>query len=62
MDMRELSLSNFDGIIAWHSFFHLSHDDQELTLPRIIKHLEPHGVLLLTVGDHYGESVVSSWY
>ena len=58
MDMRELSLSSrFDGIIAWHSFFHLSHDDQELTLPRIVKHLEPHGVLLLTVGDHYGESV-----
>ena len=29
MDMRTLSLSTrFEGIIAWHSFFHLNHDDQ----------------------------------
>src|SRR5207237_592149 len=28
-DMRELSLgSTFGGILAWDSFFHLSHDDQ----------------------------------
>ena len=58
MDMRELELSSrFDGIIAWHSFFHLSHDDQELTLHKITEHLEPNGILILTVGDQYGESV-----
>ena len=58
MDMRTLSLSTrFDGIIAWHSFFHLNHDDQELTLHKLSEHLQPEGVFLVTVGDHYGEVV-----
>ena len=50
MDMRTLSLSTrFEGIIAWHSFFHLNHDDQELTLHKFVEHLEPEGVLLLSL-------------
>jgi len=58
MDMRTLSLSTrFEGIIAWHSFFHLNHNDQELTLDKFVEHLEPEGVLLITVGDSYGEVV-----
>mgnify|MGYP002004549687 CR=1 FL=1 len=58
MDMRTMSMgTRFDGIIAWHSFFHLNHDDQELTLHKFVEHLEPEGVLLITVGDRYGEVV-----
>ena len=58
MDMRTMSMgTGFDGIIAWHSFFHLNHGDQELTLHKFVEHLEPEGVLLITVGDRYGEVV-----
>ena len=56
MDMRELALDKeFDGIIAWDSFFHLKPDEQRNTLHRFIQHLRPGGVLLLTVGHEAGE-------
>ena len=56
MDMRALSLGQkFDGIIAWHSFFHLTQQDQRATLAHFAKHLNPKGVLLLTVGPEAGE-------
>ena len=56
MDMRELALEHqFDGIIAWDSFFHLKPDEQRSTLQEFIQHLRPGGALLLTVGHEAGE-------
>ena len=52
----ELSLPlMFDGIIAWHSFFHLNPSDQRITLQNFAKHLKSGGVLMLTVGLEEGE-------
>lgn len=57
-DMRTLDLpERFDGILGWHSFFHLSPAEQRSTLPRLAAHLKPGGVLLLTVGTGEGEVV-----
>ena len=56
MDMRELALEKqFDGIIAWDSFFHLKPDEQRRTLRLFLQHLRPGGTLLLTVGHEAGE-------
>ncbi len=56
MDMRQLSLDcQFDGIIAWHSFFHLTQADQKVTLQHFADHLKVGGALLLTVGPEEGE-------
>ena len=58
MDMRVLDLNEkFDGIIAWHSFFHLTKDDQKTTLQKFADHLAPNGVLMLTVGHEEGEVI-----
>lgn len=57
-DMRTLDLSErFDGIVGWHSFFHLTREEQRRTLPRLAAHLHTGGVLLLTVGPEDGETV-----
>ena len=56
MDMCKLELrETFEGIIAWHSFFHLTPDNQRVTLQRFAKHLMPGGALMLTVGPGEGE-------
>jgi SAM-dependent methyltransferase len=56
MDMRELHLNRqFDGIVAWDSFFHLDPNEQRSALRSFIRHLRPGGALLLTVGDEAGE-------
>lgn len=50
-DMRSLDLQEqFDGIIGWHSFFHLTPEEQRACLPRLSAHLAPGGCLMLTVG------------
>lgn len=55
-DMRDLGLgATFDGIIAWHSFFHLTPEDQERALVRLAAHLGANGVMMLTVGPEAGE-------
>jgi SAM-dependent methyltransferase len=57
-DMRTLALDEqFDGIIAWNSFFHLTPEEQHEALTRIAAHLAPGGALLLTVGPAAGEVV-----
>lgn len=57
-DMRSLDLpERFDGIIGWHSFFHLTRGEQRLTLPRLARHLQPEGALMLTVGPDDGEAM-----
>ncbi len=56
MDMRKLDLpQSFQGIISWHSFFHLTPAEQRATLARFAHHLQPEGLLLLTVGPDAGE-------
>lgn len=55
-DMRSLSLvRQFDAIIGWGSFFHLTQEAQRAALPTIAGHLAPGGRLLLTVGPGAGE-------
>ncbi|WP_299614804.1 class I SAM-dependent methyltransferase [uncultured Tateyamaria sp.] len=55
-DMRDFDLGEcFDGIIAWNSFFHLTEIEQRGCIARMARHLEPGGVLMLTVGPDAGE-------
>ncbi len=56
-DMRTLSLEKkFDGIIAWHSFFHLPADDQPAMFEIFEEHVNPKGILLFTSGTERGEA------
>jgi len=55
-DMRTINLNEkFDGIVAWHSFFHLSQDDQRAMFKTFASHLKTGGVLLFTSGPEAGE-------
>ena len=56
-DMRSFELKQqFDGIIAWNSFFHLTADEQKDCIARMARHLKPGGNLMLTVGPSAGEA------
>ncbi|WP_420585054.1 class I SAM-dependent methyltransferase [Ruegeria sp.] len=55
-DMRDFELDQqFDGIIAWNSFYHLTADEQKACIARMSRHLRPGGMLMLTVGPRAGE-------
>ncbi len=55
-DMRTLNLQeNFHAVIAWHSFFHLSHADQRITLKLFASLVRQDGLLIFTSGSEYGE-------
>lgn len=55
-DMRELNLEEkYDGLIGWHSFFHLTPAEQRAVLPVFSGHLTAGGVMMLTVGSEKGE-------
>lgn len=55
-DMRTLILKEkFHAVIAWHSFFHLPHDDQRSTLKLLASMVEKNGLLIFTSGEEYGE-------
>jgi SAM-dependent methyltransferase len=57
-DMRALALGRrFGGLIAWDSFFHLSHDDQRAMFPVFAAHAEEGAPLLLTTGPAHGEAI-----
>jgi SAM-dependent methyltransferase len=57
-DMRALDLGRrFDGLIAWHSFFHLSPEDQEPMFPRFAAHARPGAALMFTSGWGRGEAI-----
>lgn len=57
-DMRALDLDRrFDGILAWHSFFHLNFDDQRAMFPRFAAHAKPGAVLMFTSGPTHGEAL-----
>ena len=56
-DMRHLALGHtFDGLIAWHSIFHLPPDDQRGLFPRLARHARAGTVLLFTSGWKRDES------
>ena len=57
-DMRALELGRgFHGLLAWHSFFHLSPGDQRPMFERFAAHLAPGGVLMFTSGGEEGEAI-----
>ncbi|WP_106639991.1 class I SAM-dependent DNA methyltransferase [Allosphingosinicella vermicomposti] len=57
-DMRALHMNaRFDGLIAWHSFFHLSRDDQRKMFALFAAHINPKGILMFTSGPQDGESI-----
>jgi SAM-dependent methyltransferase len=59
-DMRKLALEqNFDGLIAWNSFFHLSHQDQRRMFPVFRAHAGVGAALLFTTGPSHGEAIGS---
>ena len=54
-DMRTLALgARFDGLLAWHSSFHLPPDEQRALFPRLAAHLKPGGSLMFTSGEEEG--------
>ena len=55
-DMRALELNRrFEGILAWDSFFHLSHADQRQIFQRLASHAQPNAPLMFTSGPTEGE-------
>lgn len=57
-DMRTLSLADqFNGLIAWDSFFHLTHDAQRRMFPIFRMHAAPNAALMFTSGPSCGESI-----
>lgn len=57
-DMRDLALGErFEGLIAWHSFFHLRPQDQRPMFARFAAHSAPGAALMFTSGPQHGESI-----
>lgn len=57
-DMRTLSTSRvFNGVLAWHSFFHLAPEDQKALFPQFAKLTAPGGRLMFTAGPRCGVSI-----
>jgi len=60
-DMRLMDLGRrFDGLIAWHSLFHLSPEDQRVMFARFGVHAKPGAPLMFTSGAEHGE-VLGEW-
>lgn len=56
-DMRRfVSPHRFGGIIAWHSFFHLHHDDQRAMIVRFAQLAVPGAAVMFTSGPEAGEA------
>ncbi|PJI91544.1 methyltransferase family protein [Yoonia maricola] len=57
-DMRTLDLArDFDAILAWASFFHLSADDQRAMFARFAAHSTARTTLMFTSGHIAGEAI-----
>ena len=57
-DMRHLSLGrNFDGLIAWDSFFHLTFEGQRRMFSLFRAHSKPGTALMFTSGPAHGEAM-----
>jgi len=48
--------SRFDGLIAWHSFFHLKADDQRRMFGIFRQHANDGAALMFTAGPGHGEA------
>lgn len=60
-DMRGLDLGQtFDGLIAWHSSFHLTRPDQRALFAVYARHVAPGGALMFTSG-HEDEEAIGEW-
>jgi hypothetical protein len=58
--LLQLSLSRtFDAIVAWDSFFHLSHEHQRAMFPIFSKRANPGAPLLFTTGTDHGVAIGS---
>lgn len=54
-DMRTMELGRrFDGVLAWHSFFHLTPEDQTAMFPVFGRHAAPGAPLMFTSGPEHG--------
>lgn len=57
-DMRTLDLGQrFDALIAWHSFFHLTPEDQRPMFARFAAHAAPGAMLMFTSGPALGDKI-----
>ncbi|HEX8470729.1 MAG TPA: class I SAM-dependent methyltransferase [Brevundimonas sp.] len=58
-DMRTFDLGErrFDGLLAWHSLFHLAPHDQRIALPRILAHAADVCVFMTSSGPAEGETI-----
>lgn len=57
-DMRFLHLpQQFDVLVAWDSFFHLSHADQPRVLARLGRHAAPGAILAVSTGPSRSKAV-----
>jgi len=57
-DMRRLPFTEpFHGLIAWHSFFHLSPEDQRPMFSTFRRLASPGAVLMFTSGTSLGEAI-----
>lgn len=60
-DMRDaFPPGPFDGVLAWHSLFHLSPDDQKKVLPKLAASVAEGGRLMFTSGQAHGE-IIGDW-
>lgn len=56
--MRTLTLARqFDGILAWDSFFHLTPEDQRGMFPVFARQASAHAALMFTSGPSFGEAI-----
>lgn len=57
-DMRKLALGRrFDGLIAWHSFFHLKAEDQRRMFGIFGQHANDGAALMFTAGPGEGQAI-----
>ncbi len=57
-DMRLLRLSRqFDGVLAWDSFFHLEPGDQRRMFDVFARHATPSAILMFNSGPAHGEAL-----
>jgi len=57
-DMRAMELGRcFDGLLAWHSFFHLSPAEQRPMFARFARHAAPGAALMFTSGPRVGVAI-----
>ncbi|MBV9583842.1 MAG: class I SAM-dependent methyltransferase [Alphaproteobacteria bacterium] len=56
-DMRRLALKRrFDGVLAWDSYFHLSHEAQRAMFAVFDAHAGDYATLMFNTGPEYGEA------